>query len=114
MHFNPSIRIRACVQQATIDSIATLNGTEQRLTESILVENNDQSTYVEAFSNGYLEPQKTLIVNLSNRLHTNAQVNEAIVHSIKDQATTVSENLRRTALNSKLLEEPHVTMGHLD
>ena len=56
----------------------------------------------------------TDLVNLQYRLQTNAQTNEAIVHSIQDQATTVSENLRRTELNTKILEELHETLEHLD
>ena len=56
----------------------------------------------------------TDLVNLHSRLQTFAQANEAIVFSIQDQATTVSENLRRTELNTKILEELHDTLEHLD
>ena len=41
-HGNPSIRILAYAQQATMDSIATLNAIEQRLTESIRANINKQ------------------------------------------------------------------------
>ena len=127
-HGNPSIQILAYAQQATMDSIATLNAIEQRLPESILVANIELLE-----ENSKVRPTRGMVnlggdilkwlfgtaintdlVNLSNRLQTNAQVNEAIVHSIQDQATTVSENLRRSALNSKVLEELHVTSEHLD
>ena len=127
-HGDPNIRILAYAQQATMDSIATLNAIEQRLTESIRVANID---YIE--ENSKVRPTRGMVnlggdilkwlfgtaintdlVNLSNRFRTNAKVNEAIVHSIQDQATTVSGNLRRSALNSKVLEEPYVTSEHLD
>ena len=56
----------------------------------------------------------TDLVNLHSRLQTFAQANEAIVFSIQDQATTVSENLRRTELNTKILKELHETLERLD
>ena len=111
-----------------MDSIASLNAIEQRLTESILVTNID---LVE--KNSKVRPTRGMVnlsgnilkrlfgtasntdlVNLHYRLHTNAQTNEAIVHSIQDQATTVSENLRRIELNTKVLEELHETLEHLE
>jgi len=105
-----------------------LNAIEQRLTESILVANIDLLE-----ENSKVRPTRGMVnlggdilkwlfgtasntdlVNLHFRLQTNAQTNEAIVHSIQDQATTVSENLRRTEFNTKVLEELHETLEHLD
>ena len=127
-HGNPSIRILAYAQQATMDSIATLNAIELRLTESTrvtninLLEENSKVRPTRGMVNLGGDILKWLfgtvsntdLVNLHNRLQTNAQTNEEIVHSIQDQATTVSENLRRTELNTKILEELHETLEHLD
>ena len=127
-HSNPIMRVRAYAIQATMDSIATLNAIEQRLTESILVANLDlveKSSKVRP-NRGMINlggdilkwvfgtASNTDLVNFHSRLQTFAQANEAIVFSIQDQATTVSENLRRTELNTKILEELHDTLEHLD
>ena len=111
-----------------MDSIATLNAIEQRLTETIRVPNIDLLE-----ENSKVRPTRGMVnlggdilkwlfgtvsntdlVDLHYRLQTNAQTNEEIVHSIQDQATTVSENLRRTELNTKILKELHETLERLD
>ena len=52
--------------------------------------------------------------NINRRLHLNAKTNEDIVHSIEEQASLVSESLRRTHLNTEILGEIRKALSNVD
>ena len=52
--------------------------------------------------------------NINRRLHLNAKANEDIVHAIEEQASLVSESLRRTHLNTEILGEIRTALSNVD
>ena len=115
-------------QRATNDSLYLLNTIEQKLNDAILTANIDSSEEI------FDTPGPRGIINLggdiltwlfgtakssdlerlSQRLQDHDLLNAEIIHSIQEQATTVSENHHRSTLNTKVLGEIRQTLLELD